>query len=308
MIIIGEKLNGSIPAVAQAIADKDAEFIKARAKAQADAGATFIDVCASVEENVEVETMKWMIDLVQEVCDTPICVDSPSARNCVAALPFCKKPGLLNSVSLEGDKIDVVFPVVANTDWQIVALLCDDKGIPKTVERRMEVFHGIMAKAKEFGIDPSRLHIDPLVETRSTEPEAFLTFAACARQIKAEYPAIHVTSGLSNISFSLPVRKLVNQSFMFLSILAGMDSAIVDPTNKGMTAVIKAAEELKAGYKDGDDQVALVAKGCEMAGISERDALGMKYAAEMLLDPEEDEFCLEYIGIYREGLIGPVKQ
>lgn len=308
MIIIGEKLNGSIPAVAQAIADRDAEFIKSRAKAQAEAGATFLDVCASVEEDVEVEAMKWMIDLVQEVCDTPICVDSPSPRNCVAALPYCKKPGLLNSVSLEGDKIDVVFPVVANTEWEIVALLCDDKGIPKTVERRMEVFHGIMAKAKAYGIDPSRLHIDPLVETRSTEPEAFLTFAECARQIKAEYPQIHVTSGLSNISFSLPVRKLVNQSFMFLSILAGMDSAIVDPTNKSMAAIIRVAEELKGSYKPGDDQVALVEKACKMAGVSDRDALGMKYAAEMMLDPEEDEFCLEYIGIYREGLIGPVKQ
>ncbi len=307
MIIIGEKLNGSIPAVAEAIAKKDTEFIKARAKAQADAGATFIDVCASVEETIEVATMKWMIDLVQEVCDTPICVDSPSSDNCVAALPYCNKPGLLNSVSMEGNKIDVVFPVVAKTEWEIVALLCDDKGIPKTVERRMEVFHAIMDKAKEHGIDPSRLHIDPLVETRSTEPEAFLTFGECARQIKAAYPTIHVTSGLSNISFSLPVRKLVNQSFMFLSILAGMDSAIVDPTNEGMKAIIRVAEELKQSYTEGDDQVALVAKGCEMAGVSERDALGMKYAAEMMLDPEEDEFCLEYIGIYREGLIGPVK-
>ena len=105
MIIIGEKLNGSIPSVARAIADKDAELIKDRARKQAEAGATFLDVCASVEEDVEVETLKWMIDLVQEVTDTPICVDSPSAKSCVAAIPFCKRPGLVNSVSLEGDKI-----------------------------------------------------------------------------------------------------------------------------------------------------------------------------------------------------------
>ena len=105
MIIIGEKLNGSIPAVAKAIEERNESFIKARAKMQADAGADFLDVCASVVENVETQTLKWMIDLVQETTDVPICIDSPSADVCVNAIPFCKKPGLINSVSLEGNKI-----------------------------------------------------------------------------------------------------------------------------------------------------------------------------------------------------------
>ena len=267
MIIIGEKLNGSIPVVKQAIDNKDDEFIKNRAKIQADANATYIDVCASVSEDVEVETLKWMIELVQEVTDVPICIDSPSPHSCVGAIPFCKREGIINSVSLEGDKIDTIFPVIADTKWQCVALLCDDKGIPNSVERRMEVFGNIMAKAKEYNIDPSRLHIDPLVVTLGTDETALTTFAECCRRIKKEYPTIHITSGLSNISFGLPARKLINQAFMVLARNAGMDSAIVDPTN--------------------------------------RDMLGLIYATEALL--EEDEFCLEYIGAYREGLIGPVK-
>ena len=78
MIIIGEKLNGSIPSVAKAIAEKDADLIRERARMQAEAGATFLDVCASVEEAVEVETLKWMIDCIQEVTDLPISVDSPA--------------------------------------------------------------------------------------------------------------------------------------------------------------------------------------------------------------------------------------
>ena len=126
--------------MAEAIANRDAEFIKQRALAQANSGASYIDCCASVPEAEEVETLKWMIDLVQEVTDTPICVDSPSARSCVAAIPFCKRPGLINSVSLEGDKIDTIFPVIADTDWECVALLCDNDGIPDSVERRMENF------------------------------------------------------------------------------------------------------------------------------------------------------------------------
>ena len=255
MIIIGEKLNGSIPPVAKAIAEKDADLIRERARMQAEAGATFLDVCASVEEAVEVETLKWMIDLVQEVTDTPICVDSPSARSCVAAIPFCKRPGLINSVSLEGDKIDTIFPVIADTDWECVALLCDNDGIPDSVERRMKIFFGIMEKAKQYGIAPSRLHIDPLVVTLGTDQTALTVFADCCRRIKYEYPEIHITSGLSNISFGLPVRKNINQAFMVLAMNAGMDSAIVDPTNKNM--------------------------------------IGMIYATNALL--ERDEYCLQYI-------------
>lgn len=268
MIIIGEKLNGSIPSVARAIADKDAELIKERARKQAEAGATFLDVCASVEEETEVETLKWMIDLVQEVTDTPICVDSPSARSCVAAIPFCKRPGLVNSVSLEGDKIDTIFPVIADTDWECVALLCDNDGIPDSVERRMKVFHGIMEKAKEYNIAPSRLHIDPLVVTLSTDQTALTVFAECCRRIKAEYPDIHITSGLSNISYGLPVRKNINQAFMVLAMNAGMDSAIVDPTNRNM--------------------------------------IGMIYATNALL--ERDEFCLKYIDAFTEKATEPARE
>ena len=83
--------------------------------------------------------MEWLINLVQEVTDTPIAVDSPSVRVCAEALKFCKRPGLVNSVSMEGDKIDVVFPVIANTEWECAALLCDDTGIPKSAEKRLEV-------------------------------------------------------------------------------------------------------------------------------------------------------------------------
>ena len=105
MIIIGEKINGSIPSVAKAIEAKDADFIRNLAKVQSDVGADFIDVCASVEVSRELEVLKWLIDLAQEVTDTPLAVDSPSADMCAKAIDFCKKPGLVNSVSMEGNKI-----------------------------------------------------------------------------------------------------------------------------------------------------------------------------------------------------------
>ena len=187
MIMIGEKINGSIPSVKKAIEEKDKEKIKHLAKIQAAAGASFIDCCASVEETKEVETLKWLIDLIQEATDVPICVDSPSAKVCADALKFCNKPGLVNSVSMEGNKVDTVFPVIADTKWSCVALLCDDTGIPDK-KKRIDVFERIMKKAEEYKIDPSRLYIDPLVVTCSTDTTALTAFNEVTRKIKEMYP------------------------------------------------------------------------------------------------------------------------
>lgn len=268
MIIIGEKINGSIPAVAKAIAERDAEFIKNRAKIQAEANATFIDCCASVEESVEVETLKWMIECIQEVTDLPISVDSPSADVLMEAYKFCNKPGIINSVSMESDKIDKVFKEIADTDWEVICLLSDDTGIPKTAADRLRVFDNIMAKAKEYGIKPSRLHIDPLVEMLCTSEDGIAMNVEVISTIRQQYEDIHITAAVSNISFNLPVRKLVNLGFTVLAMNAGLDSAILDPVN--------------------------------------RDMLGLIYATEALLGL--DDYCMEYIGAYREGIIGPVQK
>jgi len=270
MIIIGEKINGSIPSVADAIARRDAEFIKARAVAQEEAGATFIDCCASVPEAEEVETLKWMIDCIQEATDLPICVDSPSADVLLQAYKFCKKPGLFNSVSGEGDKIEKIFPEMAkpeNKGWQVIALLSDDTGIPKNAADRLRVFEKIMAKAREYGIAPNRIHIDPLVEMLCTSENGIETNTTVISTIREQYPTIHITAAVSNISFNLPVRKMINLGFTVLAMNAGLDSAILDPTNRDMMGVIFATEAL----------------------------LGL------------DDYCMEYISAYREGLFGPIK-
>lgn len=267
MIIIGEKINGAIPSVAEAIAQKDADFIKNLAKTQAEAGADFIDVCTSGNPEIELEIMKWLIDLVQEVVNTPIAIDSPDAGVCAKSVAFCKKPGLINSVSMEGDKVDVVFPVIADTKWECAALLCDDTGIPKTGEKRLEVFDALIKKAKEYNIDPSRLHVDPLVEMLCTSEDGINTILEVIREIKRQYPDIHVTGGASNISFNLPARKFVNQAFLILAMGAGMDSAIINPLHKHMMGLIYATEALNGS----------------------------------------DEYCIDYIGGYRKGLYGPAK-
>jgi len=268
MIIIAEKLNGSIPSCGKAIAARDEEYIKAMAKRQADAGATFLDVHAAVNEG-ELETLKWMVDLVQSVTDCPIAIDSPDVDVLIEAMSFCNKPGMFNSVSLEGGKIDVAFPILAKPEyikWDVMVLLNGETTIPKTAAERIEVFEKIMDKAKQYGIEDKRIHIDPLVEMLCTtdDGEGISMVLEVMNHIKKTHPKVHISGAISNISFNLPVRRLVNQAFAALAISAGMDSAVMDPLSHDLRGVIYAAEA--------------------MMGL--------------------DDFCAEYTSAYREGIFG----
>ena len=269
MIIIAEKINGSIPSVAKFIAERNEEAIKDLAIRQAEQigeNKGFIDVCSSVAPEVEFDTMRWMLDLVQGVTDMPISVDSPNAECLLELLPYVKKPGLVNSVSGEGNKIDLIFPFLAkpeNKKWEVMALLSDDTGIPKSAADRLRVFDKIMAKAKEYGIAPNRIHIDPLVEMLCTSEDGIAMVEEVMTKIRERYPSIHISGAVSNISFNLPARKLVNMAFVCLAIKAGMDSAVFDPLDKQL--------------------------------------LGVIYATEALLG--QDDFCMEYIGAFRDERI-----
>ena len=164
--------------------------------------------------------------------------------------------------------MDKIFPILAeNKGWQVAALLSDDTGIPKTAGDRLRVFEKIMAKAKEYGIAPNRIHVDPLVEMLCTSEDGIANNIEVISTIREQYPSIHITAAVSNISFNLPVRKMINLGYVVLAMNAGLDSAILDPTNRDMMGVIFATEAL----------------------------LGL------------DDYCMEYIGAYREGLFGPVK-
>jgi len=266
MIIIAEKLNGSIPSCLKAIASRDDAYIKDLAKRQADAGATYIDCCASVKDN-ELETLKWMIDCVQSVTECPISIDSPDVGVLIEAMSLCNKPGLFNSVSGEGGKIDLAFPILAkpeNNKWHVMALLCDDSGIPKTAKGRIAVFEMVMAKASEYGIEHKRIHIDPLVEMLCTtdDGEGVSMLLEVMGHIKATHPNVNISGAISNISYNLPVRRLVNQAFVTLAIGAGMSSAVLDPLSGDLRGVIYAAEA--------------------MMGL--------------------DDFCSEYTNAFREGI------
>ena len=244
MIIIGEKINGTIPVVKEAIEKKDAAFIADRAVKQAEAGASFIDVCASTAPEYEIETLKWLMEVVQDATDTPLCIDSPNPRVIEAVFKYANKPGMINSISEEGDKCEILLPLMEGNSWEVVGLTCDDRGIPNDLQTKVEITKIMVEKAAKYGITPDRIHIDPCVMALSTENSSMLNFAAEIEAIKELYPTIHVTGAISNISFGLPVRPLLNKTAMAFAIQAGMDSAVMDPLNRDMMGTIFATYAL----------------------------------------------------------------
>ncbi len=267
MIIIGEKLNGFIPAVGKAIREKDEAFLRDLAVRQEQAGADYLDVCTAVDSELEAQTLLWLAQLAEDATDLPLCIDSPNPAVLAQVLPHCRRAGIVNSVSMESGKIETIFPLIANTRWKVVALTCSNAGVPENAEGRLAVFEQIRSAAKEYGIAEDRLLIDPIVHTLSTDERSLSTFAACAAQIRKSAPAIHVVSGLSNVSFGLPARALINHAFLVLAMRSGMDAAIMD--------------------------------------VLDREMVGLLHATNALLG--EDEYCMDYISAYREGRIGPQK-
>jgi 5-methyltetrahydrofolate--homocysteine methyltransferase len=244
MIIIGEKINGTIPAVAEAIRNKNREFIHDLALRQRDAGVDYLDVAAGAPPEKELEALEWLVEIVENTVETPICIDSPDVAALAAIVPAIRKPGIINSVSGEAGKCETIYPLVANTDWQIIALTCDDSGIPSEADEKTRIAWALIEKAAEYGIAPERLFIDPLVLALSAVNSALTSFTESIRQIRSKHPAVHFTSGLSNISFGMPARKYINRGFLAFAMEAGMDSAIMDPTSKEMYTALLATEVL----------------------------------------------------------------
>ena len=244
MIIIGEKINGSIPKVKKAIQEKDDSFIFNLAVKQAEAGADYIDICASTAPEEEIDTLIWLMSIVQEATEKPLCIDSPNPKVIEAVFKYAKTPGIINSVSEENEKSELIYKLVQGTQWSIIALTCDSKGIPDDVARRVEIAKILVEKAHSYNITPDRIHIDPLIMALATDNNSFVKFIEILHCIKKVLPAVKVTTGLSNISFGLPLRKIINKSFLTIAVFAGLDSAIMDPCDKEMMATVLATEAL----------------------------------------------------------------
>ncbi|WP_025321404.1 methyltetrahydrofolate cobalamin methyltransferase [Deferrisoma camini] len=252
MIIVGELINASRKAIAPAIEARDARAIAQVARDQHDAGADYIDVNAGIFVGQEADYLRWLVETVQSEVDTPCCLDSPDPRAIEAALAVHRgpEPAMINSISLEKDRYEALLPLIAGTELKVVALCMSDEGMPETTDQRLAIADRLVNGLVQAGVGVGNIFVDPLVQPLSTRSDFGVEFLNAVEAIRGRFPGIHTMCGLSNISYGLPERKLLNQTFMVMAIAKGLDGAIVNPLDRRMMAQIVAAETLagRDGY------------------------------------------------------------
>ncbi len=244
MKIIGEKINGTRKRVAAAIAERDQAYIQDLAIKQSEAGANWLDVNSGTHPAQEPADLTWLIETIQAVVETPLCLDSANPAALQTVLPVVKKTPMINSISGEPERLEKILPIVAEHGCEVIALAMDDKKIPKTTEKRMEIIDNILAATRAAGVLDGKVYVDPLVMTIATETQSANIACDTIRAVHEKYPEVHFTMGLSNISFGLPARSYINRGFLTLAMGAGLDSAIMDPLDREIQAAILAAELL----------------------------------------------------------------
>ena len=241
MLIIGERINTSRERVRKAVEAKDAAFIQIEAARQVKAGANMIDVNCGTSLEKEPEDLEWLVKTVQGKLDVPLCIDSPNPDAISRALPAHKGKALLNSITLEKSRYEKILPLVKKFKSSVVALTIDEKGLPDTAEERSKIAKNIFDLAAKEGINAEDLYFDPTVKPLSSAPTQAKEFLTSLRLIK-NIGNVKVIGGLSNISFGLPERNLLNSVFLAIARSFGLDAAIIDPLNKKAMAALKAAE------------------------------------------------------------------
>ena len=245
MLVIAERINATRRRIARALQERDADLLAREARAQARAGADFIDVNAGSDPARELENLKWAVEVLQDSTDLPLCLDSADPAVLREAARLVRgNVVMLNSVTGERQKMEQVLPLAAECGARLVALAMDDRGLPGTADRRVEIAAAILEAAEGHGIPGDRLYVDPCIQPVSTSPEQGMEVLSAVFRIMQTFEGVHTTCGLSNISFGLPGRALVNRTYLGCLILAGLDSAIIDPTAPGLMDAVRAAEAL----------------------------------------------------------------
>ena len=244
MKIIGEKINGTRKLVGKAIVERNAAFIQNLAIKQAEGGANWLDVNAGTAPEREADDLVWLVQVVQDVTQVPLCLDSANPAALRVAMQHIQQTPMINSISGEPARLEGILPIVAEFGCPVIALCMDDKGIPATADDRLNVVRHIVAKTRAAGVPNEKLYFDPLTMTIATNNQSGKTILETMRMIRTEFPEAHISCGLSNVSFGLPSRSLINRTFLALALEAGMDTALIDPNDRELQSTILAAELL----------------------------------------------------------------
>lgn len=246
MLIIGENINATIPRVKQMIVDHDEENLVELAKRQEAAGAGIIDVNVGTGEGTaedEISDMKWLVGLLLDNVGCKLCIDSADTAVLKAGIEAGgERVGMVNSVKATDANIAEVMPLAAERSLPLIALCMDESGIPKDAETRLKACEKILQGAEAHDMPAENLYFDPLVMPVSTDITQGATTLDTLRGIKENFPQTKTVLALSNVSFGLPRRTLINQAMAHMAQYIGVDALLISPLDSALMNAVKAGE------------------------------------------------------------------
>ena len=245
MLIIGEKINATSKRIAEAISQRNVSFLQELAYQQVNAGAHYLDVNAGRGQGSEqeVEDLKWAIDTVQAATDVPLAIDSSDPGAIKAALTHYRgNAAIINSVYAEERKLAALLPLALEHRSCYPQPDMDDNGVPKDVDGRLRACERILERAVAYRVPLERIFLDPLALPLSVDTELGMVTLRTLEQIKVRWPEAKTTLGLSNASYGLPLRSVINQALLIMAMYVGLDSVILDPLDARLMTNIKAAQ------------------------------------------------------------------
>lgn len=247
--IIGERINPTGKKLfKEALKKHDLDYIMRQALEQTGAGAEILDVNVGLPEIDEKEMMLSAINAIQSVTDAPLQIDTTELPVLEAALRIVSGKPIINSVNGEKEKLETVLPLVKKYGAAVVGLTLDENGIPKTAGERVAIAERILNKALEYGIPKEDVYIDCLTLTASAEQQGVSETLKAVKTV-TEKLGLKTVLGVSNISFGLPNRELVNSTFITMAMQCGLTLPIMNPNIASMTGAVRAFR-LLSGYDD----------------------------------------------------------
>ncbi len=246
MLVIGELINSTRNEVKIALKNKDESLIRRLARVQVEAGADLLDVNTATSRAQEQSDMEWVIGLIyDEVGDqVRLCIDSPNPDVVEHGLSLCKNLPMMNSITNDKKTQQRLMAIIRESSAEFVGLPMGSGGMPMTIEARMREAELLTTSLQEADIPLDRMYLDPMVMTIGSNPEQAGIVRATVRAVKEKWGhyGIRTSVGLSNVSFGLPRRSIINQAYLVLLLDAGLDAALIDPTDRGMMDMLHAAD------------------------------------------------------------------
>lgn len=242
--IVGERLNPTGKKLfQQALRDENMDYILAQAIAQQQAGADILDVNVGLPGIDEPHLMSKVVTALQAAVDLPLQLDSSDPAALEAGLRAANGKVIINSVNGKADSIAQILPLAAKYGAAIIGLCLDENGLPQTADERLAIARRIMEAATAAGVNKQDIYIDCLTLTVSAQQDQACETLEAIRRVKAEL-GLKTVLGVSNISFGLPNRPLLNQTFLTMALAAGLDLAIINPNSRNMTDTVAAFKVL----------------------------------------------------------------